>query len=407
MSKSIHESLKERFESHVETPEARLLKEDPVKFFSESYEALIEDLDQEKLEYEPFSRDWVIAKALENEANHLIETTTTTLPTGQDFSFTTIAMPLVRKVFNRLIAMDLVSVQPISQPTSKIFYLDFQYGTDYAAGGISAGDSVYDSKGGTTHGYATSTEGSESVKEIDMKVTQETVTAIEKKLKAIWTVEVEQDLQAYHRLAAETELMRILQDEIVREIDGLIISALLAGAGGTGTGSGTGAGNVNWNTTGFLADDKSTLERKEYKKTLYEAIIDASNLIFKKRYRYANWIIGHPDAIVRLEKLEEFKISSTASPYEFGVGRHLVGTLNDRFKVYKDPFFPNANKLLLGYKGDNWSDAVGFYAPYIPLYMTPKIIDANDFKPRRGLMSRFAYGTLIKDGLATVTLVTS
>jgi len=407
MRKSIHESLQERYDSIVDAPEVKFLREDPVKFFSESYEALIEDLDQDKLANEPFSRDWVIAKVLENEANFLIEaTTSTTTPSGQDFTFTTIAMPLVRKVFNRLIAMDLVSVQPITQPTSKIFYMDFLYGDDYVAGGISEGDSVYDDKGGSDHKYSTAEE-SGSVKEINMKVSQETITAIEKKLKAVWTVEVEQDLRAYHKLSAETELMKILQEQIVREIDGLIIGALIAGAGGTGTGVGNGAGNVNWNTTGFLADDKSTLERKEYKKTLYDAIVDASNLIFKKRYRYANWIIGHPDAVVRLEKLEEFKLSKQASPYEFSIGRHLVGTLNDRFKVYKDPFFPNSNKLLLGYKGETWSDTIGFYAPYIPLYMTPKIIDTNDFKPRKGLMSRFAYGTLIKDGLATVTLVSS
>lgn len=394
--KAVHEN------SFDVNPEVAALREDPVKYVADAYEALTEDLDKNKLKNEPFSKDWVMAKVLENEANHILtEDTTTALPSGQDISFTTMALPLVRRVFSRLLAMDLVSVQPISQPTAKVFYLDFLYGT---AGDTAVDtDSVADVRDSA---YSTTTEGG-TVRDINMKVTSETITAIEKKLKAIWSVELEQDLQAYHQLAAETELMRVLQDQIVREIDGIIIGQLLAGATGTGTGTGTGAGNVNWDAAGYLAGDTSTTARTSYKKTLYEAIVDASNLIFKKRYRYANWIIGHPDAVVRLEKLEEFKISESGTSGEFTVGRHYLGTLNDRFRIYKDPFFPNTNQLLLGYKGDTWSDAVGFYAPYIPLYMTPKIIDANDFKPRRGLMTRFASGTLIKNGLATVTISNS
>lgn len=382
------------------SPDQQLLLKDPAKFFSAQVSALTEDLNQHNIQYEPFSYDWVRAKVLEQQAKHMYremlqEVTTTSKPTGQSFTFTTMALPLVRKIFDRLISMDLVSVQPINQPTAKIFYMDFLY--DDAT-------SLYDSKKKT---YSTSSEEG-TVKEIDMKITDETVTAIQKKLKAIWSVELEQDLMAYHGLAAETELMTIMQQQIVREVDGMIIAALLAGATGTGTGVGTGAGNVNWNTTGFLADDKSTFERTQYKKTIYEAISDASNLIYKKRYRYASWIIGHPNAIVRLEKLEDFKITQLpVDSRQQQIGRHLVGTLSAKYTVYKDPFFPDESKLLLGYRGDSWSDASGFYAPYIPLYMTPKIIDADDFKPRRGLMSRFAYGTLIKNALATVTLTTS
>jgi hypothetical protein len=398
-------STYERFKHVLEdgqdiNPDVVAYKEDPAKFLSVAFDALTEDLNQDHVKNQPFSKDWCIRRVLENEANHLLtEDSTNALPSGQAVTFTTLALPLVRKIFSRLLAMDLVSVQPISQPTAKVFYLDFQY---HDQGSLAnPDDSVFDVKDST---YSNNTENSGSVREIDLKVTSETISAVEKKLKAIWSVELEQDLQAYHQLAAETELMNILQTQIVREVDGLIIAALLAGATGTGSGTGTGAGNVNWDATGYLQGDTSTFERTSYKKTLFEAIVDASNLIYKKRYRYANWIIGHPDAIVRLEKLEEFKLSEDANFGDYTIGRHLIGTLNDRFRVYKDPFFPNTNQLLLGYKGESWSDAVGFYAPYIPLYMTPKIIDANDFKPRRGLMSRFAYGTLIKDGLATVTI---
>lgn len=394
--KTFAEELKAHFENlQQENEEVRSLNEDPVGYFNESYTALTEDLDQKKLKDEPFSKEGIIAAVLRNQAKFLLETTTTALPSGQDYTFTTIAMPLVRKIFSKLISMDLVSVQPINQPTAKIFYLDFLRDT---------GTSIHDT---ADTDFADNIEAPSSVAEINMKMTSEDISTVNKKLKTIWTVEHEQDLMAYQGLSAETELMNALQTEIVREIDGMIIYALLQGAHGTGRGTGTGAGNVNWAYNSPLADDTTSTYLKDYRRTLYEAIQEASNLIFKKRYRYANWIVGHPDQILRLEKLEEFKISPGADAYTFEVGRHLVGTLAGRYKVYKDPFFPATNTLLLGYKGDSWADSVGFYSPYIPLYTTPKIIDTNDFKPRRGLMSRFAYGTLIKDGLATVNIVAS
>lgn len=400
---TLYENLvREAKENKINNPEVKALLEDPAKFFSESVEVLTEDLDKQAMKYDPSSRDFVTRKVLENEAHALYrsllmeDTTTTTLPAGQDITFTTVALPLVRKIFDTLIAMNLVSVQPISQPTAKVFYLDFLYNT--------GGASVYEEK---DVDYSDNVEAPSSVKEIDLKLTSETVTAVNKKLKAKWSVEVEQDLSAYHGLSVESELMAILQTQITREVDGMIIAALLAGAAGTGSGTGTGAGDVNWNSTGYLAGDTSTTFQRDYRKTIYEAIEDAANLVFKKRYQYPTWIVGHPDAVVRLEKLEDFKISPGAADNARTIGRHLVGTLSGRYDVYKDPFFPYTNKLLLGYKGAEWGNSVGFYAPYIPLYMTPKIIDANDFIPRRGLMSRFAYGTLIKDGLATVTITAS
>jgi len=365
---------------------------------SKQYEALTEDLNAQKRQ-ETMSEDWVIDKCLKNEQKFLMEDAGTT---SDITAFTTIAMPLVRKIFSNLIAMKLVSTQPMSQPTGKIFYLDKVYGS--APTGGSDEDSLYQddlAPGGTLNAYSTRTEGS-AVKDIQLKLTSTDITAIEKALKALWTMELQQDLKAYHGLSAEGELMGVLQEQIVREIDGMILYALLNGAT---------AGNVNWNTTGYLAGDTTTTYRRDYRKTIYEALLDASNLIYKKRFRYPTWIVGHPDAILRFEKLEEWNTTpqgpGRGAADNYTIGRHLAGTLAGRFDVYKDPFWSDSTKLLLGYKGNTWSDTVGYFAPYIPLYTTPLIVDPNDFTPRRGLMSRFAYGCLIGDGMATVTLTTS
>jgi len=376
----------------------------------EQYDALTEDLDGEA-RLERGSHAWVMEKVLTQEKGYLNDLLEASGTTADIVPFTTIALPLVRKIFSNLIAMDLVSIQPIAQPTAKVFFLDFVYGA--TGGGAIKGQSIYGFK---RTGYATrSNVGSQqectgqdgegecgTVRDLQLKLSSTDITAIEKALKAAWSIEEQQDLRAYHGLNIETEIMTILQQEIVREIDGLILASLLACAS---------AGNVNWNTAGYLAGDTTTTYRRDYRKTLYEAIVDADNLIFKTRYRYATWIVGHPDAIVRLEKLEDFKTTpygaDRASADKFTIGRHLVGTLAGRYKVYKDPFWSDSTKLLLGYKGATWSDTVGFYAPYIPLYTTPLIVDPDDFNPRRGLLSRFAYGCLISDGMSTVTLTTS
>lgn len=44
--------------------------------------------------------------------------------------FGNIAFPIVRRVFNPLIASQLVSVQPMTAPVGAIFYLDYVYGED-------------------------------------------------------------------------------------------------------------------------------------------------------------------------------------------------------------------------------------------------------------------------------------
>lgn len=361
------------------------------ELWEEQYKGLTEDLTPFK-EAPEFSRDWVIHKALQNELKHL-QYLEDTNKLADIVTFTTVAMPLVRKVFSKLIAMDLVSVQPISQPTAKIFYLDFVYGA--AGTGVSKGDSIYDNRDST---YSTRTVETGTPRDIQLKMTSGDISTIEKALKASWTVEMEQDLMAYHGLNVEAELMAMLQQQIVIEVDGLILKSMVDNAS---------AGNVNWATEGYLTDDKSTLEREWYKKTIFNAFVDAENMIFKKRYHYGSWVVGHPDAIIRLEKCNEFKYTDGATGYTGEVGRHLIGTLFGRWNIYKDPFWPEPTKLLMGYKGASWADTTAYYAPYIPLYTTPLIIDPDDFTPRRGIMSRFGYGTLITDGLATITLTTS
>lgn len=369
-------------------------------------------------------------------------------------TFTTYGYPLIRRVFPNLIANELVSVQPMTQPTGLIFFLDFLYGT--SKGGVTAGDNLADGSkfnpyyaGGTVRGEVlgegtgeektfdlaygpivadsevvyvdgipvsgytiangkitiTAAEGAaitvdyqvspgegDDVPEIDFDMTSTDVQAESKKLKAKWTLEAQQDLMAYHGLSAESELLAVLGDQIRREIDRAIINDLYDNAS---------AGNVNWSAE--APSDFSGSDR-EYRMTLYDAIIDANTLIYKRRYRNANWIVADPDTCSLLEKLDGFKeLNNDAGVGGAGLGVEQFGILRNRFTVYKDPW-ATANKLLLGYKGNTFMETGYVYAPYIPLYTTPVITDPNDFTPRRGVMTRYARKPVITDFYATVTV---
>ena len=91
---------------------------------------------------------------------------------------------------------------------------------------IDAGGAVGAVIGATPWGL----EGNADIPEIDIKVDSIAVTAQTKKLKAKWTPELGQDLNAYHNLDAEVELTSLLSEQIALEIDREILADLVNGA---------------------------------------------------------------------------------------------------------------------------------------------------------------------------------
>lgn len=401
----------------------------------------------------------VLENLLDNAQRWALTETTTT----QDVAtFTTYGFPLIRRVYPNLIAQELVSVQPMTQPTALIFYLDFLYGTarhgssagdrtdlrhnpkyaggmvrgeiikksgeagsedaytlDYTpvenseivyvdgvvlAGGYTIdGDEITFSTAPATEATVTidyqlsPAEGEDNVAEMKLSMTSDSVVAETKKLKAQWTLEAQQDLMAYHGLNAENELLTVMGNEIIREIDRLIINHLLRVAS---------AGNVNWSSSMPVDEDGNSTyagSQREYEQTLFHAILDANNLIYRKRFQNANWIVADPDTCTLLEKLDGYKELNEEWVGGAGQGVERFGVLRNRFTVYKDPGM-KPNTMLLGYKGNTFFETGYVYAPYIPLYTTPIMLDPNDFTPRRGVMTRFARKPVITDYYATVTI---
>jgi hypothetical protein len=103
---------------------------------------------------------------------------------------------------------------------------------DHDAGSYEIRDVLDSGNLGVVHGANTlyTLEENANIPEIDIKVDSTAITATTKKLKAKWTPELGQDLNAYHNLDAEVELTSILSEQIALEIDREILADLVNGA---------------------------------------------------------------------------------------------------------------------------------------------------------------------------------
>jgi hypothetical protein len=237
-------------------------------------------------------------------------------------------------------------------------------------------------------------EDNRDIPELDIKVDSVSVTAITKKLKAKWTPELGQDLNAYHNLDAEVELTSVLSEHIALEIDREILEDLVKDAK---------AATYYWSrrpgkflnkttgksTNGTLHPD-FTGTVSEWYETLVETINDVSAQIHRKTLRGgANFLVVSPEVANVLEFTAGFRASITADDDKGVVGAVKTGNLSKKWDVWVDPYFPR-NVCLVGRKGGSFLESGYVYAPYVPLQVTPTIFGTEDFVPRKGVMTRYA-----------------
>jgi hypothetical protein len=367
-------------------------------------------------------------------------------------SFEKYAYPLIRGVFPNLIAHEIVSVQPMPGPTSIIFYMQFIYnmtkGTARAGQSLEShpnyeysseridqeqigdtGDtliqvnlafvpvkhnSVYitdgaqivtddgqgnlvgdvDGGGTNTIDYATGAidvtlasaagaavvteyeydmEMNDLLPEIDLNLSQSPVTAAERKLRTKWSIESQQDLKNLHGLDAEVELVGGIGNELKFEIDGEIsgdvrrIAALTA---------------QTWYRT-----PESGISYTEHKLSFVDYLVWASNGIHKALggRGFGTFIVAGLEVCNVIETLPGFKAEGNQS---IGRGVHYIGTLNGRWRIYKNTFYPDYH-YTMGYKNTDQMFEVGYvWAPYIMAFTTPTVM-LDDFKVRKGIASRY------------------
>ena len=231
-----------------------------------------------------------------------------------------------------------------------------------------------------------------SIPSIDVKLASEAIVAKTRKLKAQWTPEFAQDLNAYHSIDAEAELTSLLSEYISMEIDLEILDMLIQDANTTERWSA--ASNKNWNGTAWAtsAVDGGGFynTQGQWFQTLGTKIQKVSNKIHQKTLRGgANFLVCSPNVATILESIPGYAANTDGNQEEFNMGVQRVGSLANRFKVYKNPYMLE-NIILMGYRGSQFLETGAVYAPYVPLMMTPLVYDPETFTPRKGLMTRYA-----------------
>jgi hypothetical protein len=252
------------------------------------------------------------------------------------------------------------------------------------------------------------------IPEINIKMKSEAIVAKTKKLKAVWTPEFAQDLNAYHSLDAEAELTSIMSEYIALEIDMEILGMLIENALTT----------EYWSADNNTFIDNSSVTTKsitgggfynsqgQWFQTLGTKINKVSNKIHQLTLRGgANFMVCSPTVATIFESIPGFAAADGADAetmnYAFGIQK--MGNLNQKYQVYKNPYMTE-NTILLGFKGSQFLETGATFAPYIPLIMTPLVYDPTTFTPRKGLLTRYAkkmlrpeyYAKIYVNGLNTL-----
>ena len=252
------------------------------------------------------------------------------------------------------------------------------------------------------------------IPEVNLEMQSHPIVAKTRKLKAVWTPEFAQDLNAYHSIDAEAELTSMLSEYVSMEIDLELLDMLINGAVTT----------EYWSAVSnqfFDAANNKFVGRNvegggyyntqgEWFQTLGTKLQKVSNKIHQKTLRGgANFLVTSPAVATILESIPGFAADTDGNKMEFAAGVQKIGAINNRYTVYKNPYMKE-NVILMGYRGAQFLETGAVYAPYVPLIMTPLVYDPVNFTPRKGVMTRYAkkmvrpefYGKVYVAGLNSI-----
>jgi len=229
-----------------------------------------------------------------------------------------------------------------------------------------------------------------NIPSIELQMRSIPVTAKTRKLKASWTPEFAQDLNAYHSVDAEGELTAMLSEYVSMEIDLEILDMLINSAATRDFWSAK--VGQEWTGNGFA---QSQFTGQAYIQgtwfaTLGTKVQKVSNEIHTKTLRGgANFLVCSPRISTIMESIPGYAANTDGNKMKYAMGVRQVGAVAGQFDVYKNPYMQE-NTILMGFRGSQFLETGAVYAPYVPLMLTPLVYDPKNFTPRRGVMTRYA-----------------
>lgn len=238
--------------------------------------------------------------------------------------------------------------------------------------------------------------------EVSFKLDQVTVSVEERKLRATWSPELAQDVAAFQNIDAEAELTAILSEQIAAEIDREILRDLRKAA----------PWQSRWDHNGWrkMSAYSTNYTQKDWNQELFTTINRISAQIHKATLRGgANFIVVSSEISAVFDNLEFFHVSdASAEQDQYNMGIERIGSLNNRYQVYRDPYAP-AYSIIIGHHGKSMLDTGYIYAPYVPMQLTPTMYNPYNAAPIKLIATRYAkkvvnnryYGHVRVDGLVT------
>ena len=342
-------------------------------------------------------RKQTLNAVLDNAKREMIKESATAGATqaGNIAGINKIMLPLIRRVMPSVIANEILGVQPMPGPVCQINTLRVRYSDSKA--GITAGTEAlgpYDlakaySGNEATNASLNPVPGADRTARLEgrpgnrlsVQIVKETVEAKTRKLSARWTHEASHDANNLYGVDIEAEIMAALAQEITTEIDQEMIGNLriLSGPSPVVYKQSSVSG-----TATFVGDEHAALAIM---------VNQQANLIASRTRRgSANWAVVSPTTLTILQSATTSSFArTTEGTFEAPTNTKLAGTLNSTIKVYVDQYAPDDEKVLIGYKGDNETDAAAFFCPYVPLQCIGPIIDPETTEPVVSFSTRYGY----------------
>lgn len=257
------------------------------------------------------------------------------------------------------------------------------------------------------------------IPEVQFKLTQKPIVPETRKMKATWTQQLVDDLNAFLAIDGEQEISNQLTDQITLETD-LELVAMIGKGGIESNNKGYFSVRPGFELTSLDAYGAATFTKNEayaiqdkpsWFRNIGVPMQKISNMIHQKTGKGgANFAIVSPTLATVIETIEGFSASTDGTEEWMQAGFTQVGTFRNRYRIYKNPYAATDNMMIMGYRGTGFLDFGAAYCPYIPLIMLPNIMEPTNLTPTKGVYTRYAktmlrkdyYGALFVQGLQTV-----
>jgi len=235
-----------------------------------------------------------------------------------------------------------------------------------------------------------------NMREVGFSIARKNVTANSRALKGQYTVEMYQDLKAQHGLFADEEVMSLMSYEMQAEIDREVVNFVNANStqladttfGGVGAVAGAVGGVGAAGAT--VVDGRWEIER--YRAQSVRISAEAAMIGIATKRGQGNTLIVSPKVATMLEQVGSFKPATIKSNVSQPVSGGVAGIYDGKFKVIVDQYAATDYCTVL-YKGADRRDAMGFFAPYVPLTFT-KVTHPDSGQPAVIAKTRYALDTI-------------